>query len=40
MAICNCKSIYEDAKLKEIERFKVVFKDMIASEGVNLNETY
>ncbi len=38
-AICNAKNIYEDAKLKEIERFKVEFADMIREEGVDLNET-
>ncbi len=37
-AICNAKNIYEDAKLKEIERFKVEFADMIKEEGVDLNE--
>lgn len=38
-AICNAKSIYEDAKKKEIERFKVEFADMIREENVDLNET-
>ena len=38
-AICNAKNIYEDAKLKEIERFKIEFADMIKEEGVDLNET-
>lgn len=38
-AICNAKNIYEDAKLKEIERFKIEFADMIREEGVDLNET-
>lgn len=37
-AICNAKSIYEDAKLKEIERFKIEFADMIKNENVNLSE--
>lgn len=37
-AICNARNIYEDAKLKEIERFKVEFKDIIIEEGVDLNE--
>lgn len=37
-AICNTKSIYEDVKLQEIERFKVEFKDMIITEGINLDE--
>ncbi len=38
-AICNAKNIYEDAKLKEIERFKIEFADIIREEGVDLNET-
>lgn len=38
-AICNAKNIYEDAKLKEIERFKQEFADIIKEEGVDLNET-
>lgn len=37
-AICNAKNIYEDAKLKEIERFKVEFADMLREEGVDLND--
>ncbi len=37
-AICNTKSIYDDARKKEIERFKVVFADMIANENVDLND--
>lgn len=37
-AICNVKSIYEDVLLQEIERFKVEFKDMIITEGINLDE--
>ena len=37
-AICNTKSIYEDVKLKEIERFKVEFKEMIIDENVDLND--
>ena len=37
-AICNAKNIYEDVKKKEIERFKVEFKDIIAEENVNLEE--
>ena len=36
-AICNAKNIYEDAKKKEIERFKVVFADLIAAENVDLD---
>ncbi|MCM1053512.1 MAG: AAA family ATPase [Ruminococcus sp.] len=38
-AICNARNIYEDAKLKEIERFKIEFADIIREEGVDLNET-
>ena len=37
-AICNAKNIYEDVKKKEIERFKVEFKDIIAEENINLEE--
>lgn len=37
-AVCNAKNIYEDAKKKEIERFKVVFKDLIEKEQVDLND--
>lgn len=37
-AICNARNIYEDAKLKEIERFKVEFADIIRNEGVDLND--
>jgi len=38
-AICNAKNIYEDARVKEIERFKIEFADIIREEGVDLNET-
>ena len=37
-AICNARNIYDDAKVKEIERFKEVFKDMIVAEGIDLND--
>lgn len=37
-AICNAKNIYDDVKVKEIERFKEVFKDLIISEGVDLTD--
>lgn len=37
-AICNARNIYEDVKAKEIERFKVVFKDLISEEQLNLDE--
>ena len=38
-AVCNAKNIYEDAKNKEIERFKVEFADLIRNEQVNVNDT-
>lgn len=38
-AICNARNIYEDARKKEIERFKIEFADIIKEEGVDLNET-
>ena len=37
-AICNARNIYEDAKKKEIERFKVEFADLIREENVDLND--
>ncbi len=37
-AIYNAKNIYEDAKKKEIERFKEEFKDLINEENVNLED--
>ncbi len=37
-AICNCKSVYEDVKRKEIENFKIEFADYIKNEGVNLED--
>ena len=38
-AICNANNIYPDAKTKDIEKFKVDFKDMLDEENVDLNET-
>ena len=38
-AVCNAKNIYEDAKKKEIERFKQTFAELIADENVDLNDT-
>lgn len=38
-AICNTKNIYSDALKKEIEKFKIQFKDMLEKENVNLEET-
>ena len=35
-AVKNARNVYEDAKVKEIERFKEVFKDLIDEEGLNL----
>ena len=35
-AIKNARNIYEDAKLKEIERFKEVFSDLILEEGLQI----
>ena len=37
-AICNARNIYEDVKVKEIERFKDVFKDLISEEQLDLDE--
>lgn len=37
-AICNAKSVYDDVKVKEIEKFKTTFAEFISSENVNLNE--
>ncbi len=37
-AVCNAKNIYEDAKRKEIERFKVEFADLIREENVDLQD--
>ena len=37
-AICRTKVVYEDAKQKEIARFKELFKDIIAEENVDLND--
>ena len=38
-AICNARNVYEDAKKKAIEKFKVDFADLIKEENVNLDET-
>ena len=37
-AICRTKAVYEDAKVKEIARFKEIFKDIILEENVDLND--
>ena len=38
-AIVNANNIYPDAKKKDIEKFKVDFKDMLTAENVDLTET-
>ncbi len=38
-AIVNAKNVYEDAKKKDIAKFKVDFYDLITEEGLNLNDT-
>ena len=37
-AVCNARNIYEDAKKKEIERFKEEFSDLISEENVDLTD--
>ncbi len=37
-AVCRTKLVYDDAKQKEIARFKVLFKDLIDEENVDLND--
>jgi ATP-dependent Clp protease ATP-binding subunit ClpA len=37
-AIVNARNIYDDAKKKEIEKFKIAFKDLLDEEKVNLEE--
>ena len=38
-AIVNANNIYPDAKKKDIEKFKIDFKDMLEAENVDLSET-
>lgn len=38
-AIVNTKNIYPDALVKEIDKFKLQFKDMLQEENVDLEET-
>lgn len=38
-AVCNARNVYEDAKRKSIEKFKVDFADLIKEENVDLTET-
>lgn len=37
-AIMNCQSVYSDVIKKEAEKFKVIFKDFIEKENVDLND--
>ena len=37
-AIVNTKNIYSDALIKEIEKFKIQFKDMLEAENVDLED--
>jgi len=37
-AICRSKVIYEDSKVKELERFKTLFKDIIEEEKIDLSD--
>ena len=36
-AICNTKSVYEDSLRKDIEKFKIEFKDIAFEEGLDFN---
>lgn len=38
-AVCNARNVYEDAKKKSIEKFKVDFADLIKEENVDLSDT-
>ncbi len=38
-AICNARNIYEDAKIKAIEKFKNDFADLLTEENVDLTDT-
>lgn len=38
-AIVNAKNIYEDAKIKAIQQFKIDFNDIIIEEKLNLEDT-
>ena len=37
-AICNAKSIYPDALVREKQRFITLFSDMLKNENVDLND--
>ena len=36
-AVCNAKNIYEDSLIKEKERFKVEFAELLKNENVDVN---
>lgn len=38
-AVCSARNVYEDAKKKAIEQFKVDFADLITEENVDLTDT-
>ena len=38
-AVCNAKCIYQDALIKEKERFKITFADLLKNENVDLEDT-
>ena len=38
-AVCNARNVYEDAKKKAIEKFKIDFADLIKEENVDLTDT-
>ena len=37
-AICNAKNVYDDVKVKEVNRFKIIFADLIKEENVDLED--
>lgn len=38
-AVCNARNVYEDARRKSIEKFKIDFEDLIREENVDLTDT-
>ena len=38
-AVCNARNIYDDARTKAIEKFKIDFSDLIREENVDLTDT-
>ncbi|HIS17599.1 MAG TPA: ATP-dependent Clp protease ATP-binding subunit [Candidatus Coprovivens excrementavium] len=38
-AVCNARNIYDDARTKAIEKFKIDFADLIREENVDLSDT-